>query len=378
MINIRYHIVSIAAVFLALGIGTALGSTFLDRYTVNVLDTNIRSAETRIKAANEENRRLNGHLDEAEARDKSLIQAAGLVPLSADLTDVPVLVVAAAGVDQTTVDGVLTTLGRSGADLRGTLQVRSAMRLDQDADKRVVDALTTAPSSRRGTRTAVYRAVRAALLSSGQPDLTGTGTPSTSPGTVPGDTTPTTVTSTPAPATAPVPPATDQTTTTTTGSETGQGSIAVPDGTQPAIITGLIDADYLRLAPGPGHQAGEPILESAGYRFVFVSAPGLDAADDRSLLDMLPAEASGRALPAVVVSASVPDVVDPKAPAITPSAVSDVRDSQRLTGLYSTVDNAETFSGLVATVVALDHAGTNAVGHYGQGQGASSVLPPAP
>ena len=31
MINLRYHIVSITAVFLALGIGTALGGTFLDR-----------------------------------------------------------------------------------------------------------------------------------------------------------------------------------------------------------------------------------------------------------------------------------------------------------------------------------------------------------
>lgn len=377
MINIRYHIVSIAAVFLALGIGTALGSTFLDRYTVNVLDTNIRSAETRIKAANEENRRLNGQVDKAEARDKSLIQAAGLVSLSADLTDVPVLVVTAAGVDQTTVDGVLNTLGRSGADLRGTLELRSTMRLDQDVDNRVVDALSTTPSSRRATRTAVYRALRAALLSSGQPDQTGTGTPSFPPPSIPGDATPTTVSSTPAPTSAPVPPTPDQT-TTTTGAGTGKGPITLPDGTQPAIITGLIDADYLRFAPGPGHQAGEPILESAGYRFVFVSAPGLDTDDDRAMIDLLPAGANGTALPAVVVSASMPDVVDANAPAVTPSAVNDVRDSQRLTGLYSTVDNAETFSGLVAMVVALDRAGTNAVGHYGQGRGASSILPPAP
>ena len=35
MINLRYHIVSITAVFLALGIGLTLGSTFLDRVTVD-------------------------------------------------------------------------------------------------------------------------------------------------------------------------------------------------------------------------------------------------------------------------------------------------------------------------------------------------------
>ena len=52
MINIRYHIVSITAVFLALGIGVALGSTFLDRVTVNVLDDQISSAENRIRETN--------------------------------------------------------------------------------------------------------------------------------------------------------------------------------------------------------------------------------------------------------------------------------------------------------------------------------------
>jgi len=372
MINIRYHIVSIAAVFLALGIGTALGSTFLDRYTVNVLDGNIRSAETRIKAADETNQRLSDQVDEAQARDKSLIQAAGQVSLSADLTDVPVLVVATAGVEQTTVDSVRTILDRSGADLRGTLQLRSAMRLDQDVDQQVVDTLITTPSSRRATRTAVHRAVRSALLGAGQPAQTGFGTPPT----VPGDTTPTTVAGTPVPTPVPVTPAPDQP-STTQGAGTPLDPLGAPDGTQPTIITALIDADYLRFAPGPSHQAGEPILETTGYRFVFVSAPGLDPDDDQAMIDMLPVGPRGQVLPAVVVSNSVTTPADPAAEPVAPSAVASVRDSQRLTVLYSTVDNVETFSGLVATVVALDEAGTNAVGHYGQGKGATSLLPPA-
>jgi hypothetical protein len=33
MINLRYHIVSITAVFLALGIGLAFGAAFIDRAT---------------------------------------------------------------------------------------------------------------------------------------------------------------------------------------------------------------------------------------------------------------------------------------------------------------------------------------------------------
>ena len=41
MINLRYHIVSVVAVFLALGIGLALGSTFVDSILVNELEDEI-------------------------------------------------------------------------------------------------------------------------------------------------------------------------------------------------------------------------------------------------------------------------------------------------------------------------------------------------
>ena len=37
MINLRYHIVSIVAVFLALGIGVLMGSTIVDRAIVSTL-----------------------------------------------------------------------------------------------------------------------------------------------------------------------------------------------------------------------------------------------------------------------------------------------------------------------------------------------------
>ena len=43
MINLRYHIVSVVAVFLALGIGLALGSTFVDSILVNELEDQVRN-----------------------------------------------------------------------------------------------------------------------------------------------------------------------------------------------------------------------------------------------------------------------------------------------------------------------------------------------
>ena len=44
MINLRYHIVSITAVFLALGIGITLGSTFIGRETLDRIDQNVKAA----------------------------------------------------------------------------------------------------------------------------------------------------------------------------------------------------------------------------------------------------------------------------------------------------------------------------------------------
>ena len=96
MINIRYHIVSITAVFLALGIGVALGSTFLDRATVDLLDRNIRSAENRIQRDQRGERpphRAARRRPRAR-RQPDPHRQRGL--LADELTDVPVLVVTAA------------------------------------------------------------------------------------------------------------------------------------------------------------------------------------------------------------------------------------------------------------------------------------------
>ncbi len=126
MINIRYHIVSITAVFLALGIGTALGSTFLDRYTVSLLDRNIRNAEERIRETKGENQRLTSELADARARDAALIQSGGQDIVSPRLADVPVIVVLENGVLVR-----MTTLGygtrRSSID-----RARSSTRLAVD------------------------------------------------------------------------------------------------------------------------------------------------------------------------------------------------------------------------------------------------------
>ena len=169
MINIRYHIVSITAVFLALGIGVALGSTFLDRATVNVLETQINSAEKRIKATNEENDRLNQQVSQSRERDAALILI-GSEPLLADqLKDVPVLVVAAPGVDSDSVDVLSTILERSGADFRGTMELSGDLAFTGDVDADLATDLGVTGTDVEALRTAADTALTNSLLGAGLP-----------------------------------------------------------------------------------------------------------------------------------------------------------------------------------------------------------------
>jgi hypothetical protein len=61
-----------------------------------------------------------------------------------------------------------------------------------------------------------------------------------------------------------------------------------------------------------------------------------------------------------------------------PSFVTTIRDSGRLRDEVSTVDNAETFLGWMATMLAMRTALAGDVGHYGFRDGAERAVPPTP
>ena len=62
-----------------------------------------------------------------------------------------------------------------------------------------------------------------------------------------------------------------------------------------------------------------------------------------------------------------------------PMLVSSVRDDDQLVARLSTVDDLDRVSGRIATVLATVDAvpGSPVVGHYGMGDGADRLLPPA-
>ncbi|MEZ5322558.1 MAG: copper transporter [Microthrixaceae bacterium] len=156
MINLRFHIVSIVAVFLALSIGLFLGSSLLDRATIGVLKDRQRSLDTRNDALKSENAALRAGL---ETRDREVAAFGDEVlgrTMTPDLTAHAVTVLSVRGVDGGVVNRVVADLRAAGAIVRGHWWVEASMNL-QAADTRtkVANELagpgTAAAPARRST-----------------------------------------------------------------------------------------------------------------------------------------------------------------------------------------------------------------------------------
>jgi len=137
MVNLRYHVVSLIAVFLALTVGIVMGSTVVDRVTVDALNQRVNSVSKSVSNAEAENGRLGNQLRTvqdfaAQARDQIV---------RGRLKGVPLVVVAVSGVDRKRVDELRQALVSSQATMAGSLWLTAKMRLDNDNDVR---ALATA------------------------------------------------------------------------------------------------------------------------------------------------------------------------------------------------------------------------------------------
>ena len=169
MINIRYHIVSITAVFLALGLGVALGSTFLDGPTMDVLNRNITSAEVRIKEANEKIDQLEDIRDSSQRRDGELILVGPQRLLAQELADQKVVVIAEPGVGADQTSALRSVLEQSGADLRATLTLTDKLLSGGDVSDELLEELgLTESSSNSAIATNARSSLSRALAAAGE------------------------------------------------------------------------------------------------------------------------------------------------------------------------------------------------------------------
>ena len=156
MVNFRFHLVSLTAVFLALGLGLVIGSTVVDRVTVETIERQLDQVRDRADQVNLENEELQGRLE----RSRQFGDQAARRLVEGRLRDIPVLVVTAAeGPDERTLE-LERALASAGATFAGRLTLTERWKLENGDD---VTALAEAAGVTSTRPEAVRRAAMAAL-----------------------------------------------------------------------------------------------------------------------------------------------------------------------------------------------------------------------
>ncbi|HEX6568729.1 MAG TPA: copper transporter [Acidimicrobiales bacterium] len=330
MINFRFHIVSLTAVLLALGIGLVLGTTFLDDATINGLERQLDGLERDLDRAQARNdaqqQRLGAFDDEREQLAEQLGERLYGGLLDAD----PVLVVSTRGIDDQWVDGVLDVLAQADADVVGVWWLTDRLVLDDESE---VDDLSTALelTTDDGDRLNRNLALQLADVLFGAVDA-----PS-------GDVVPDPAQTAPA---------------------------------EPALLSRLREAGFVEYQLPEGDDSDVVRLPASELRVVVVDGPDASLAAGDVLIPVLAELAADGPMPVV---ATQPTVVtgDDGDDTAQPELVGAVRDDETLSQRLSTVDNLDLVSGRVATVLATADAvpGDPTIGRYGNGDGADRVLP---
>ena len=131
MISFRFHVVSITAVFLAIAIGVVVGTTYVDGAVVDGLRNRIDSVEQNLDDRKAENDRMEAELGLAG----SYIDASADFAVTDRLTDVPVLVLAARGVDEAAVERTVALTRTAGALTPGVVWLEPSWNLENDDDR---------------------------------------------------------------------------------------------------------------------------------------------------------------------------------------------------------------------------------------------------
>lgn len=355
MINLRYHIVSLTAVFLAIGIGLAFGSTFLDQATVDNLrgqlhnlQGGLETRDQRISALEDE---LNGTRDQEEALDA---QGAALLEGMAD--GAPVLLVAGTGADEGDVSGLIESLTAAGANTAGTWWITDRFVLDDDSE---IDDLAEATGV-NSTRAETLRREAISVLSraiadqqaidpdpEGGPDDGGS-----DDGATQGNDN----------------PEANEGGEIVEGADDGEVAGAFED---EDVVAELFARGFLRFEPIPGGPE-QPFIPEAARLVVVGGSESVH--DDLVLVPLTGALRDGPDNSALLVATSAaPDEEGVISPLVT-----SIREDEQLRELVSTVDTAEHFTGRAAIVMTVAKLGSGSVGHYGMGEGSARLLPEQP
>ncbi|HVF75474.1 MAG TPA: copper transporter [Acidimicrobiales bacterium] len=144
MVSFRFHLVSLIGIFLALGIGIAVGATVVDQATVDYLERQVRDVGSRAARTNAENDRLAQEV----ARWDKFADEAGDELVDGRLAGRDVLVVAVQGIDRQPVERLRQSIVAAGGRLQATVWLTSKLRLDQPGHVQTLsEVMSVSPAS---------------------------------------------------------------------------------------------------------------------------------------------------------------------------------------------------------------------------------------
>lgn len=126
MVNFRFHVVSIIAIFLALAIGTVLGSAFVGRGVIDRLQNQIDTVSRNADDEHDRNARLQSDND---ALSKYSAQTANYA-VGRSLSGARIDLVAERGIDGGSVDAQARLLRQAGATVTGVVWLEPSWDLD--------------------------------------------------------------------------------------------------------------------------------------------------------------------------------------------------------------------------------------------------------
>ena len=325
MISFRFHVVSITAVFLAIAIGVVVGSTYVDRAIVDTLQNRIDTVSANLDERKAENDALEEDLDDARA----YIVASSDYAVTDRLTDVPVLIVAVRGVDETAVEDTVRLARLAGGIVPGVVWMEPRWALPEDADRAALAKLVDASDSADPEQlwADAWNAVAEELVS------------------VPAN-------------------------EAETSLEEVAGTTATTGPVEPLeapVLLGLVEAGFLTVDGFDDDSLALATLAGSGARVLVMT--GSEAADGLAplLSIVVGATLEGGAVAAEVFAPQTDGPV--RGQLLTDSIDQATREAMAI------VDAVDRVEGRVAAVVALAGAPGVVVGHFGYGPDADAVLP---
>ncbi len=327
MVNFRYHIVSLVAVFLALAIGVIMGSTVIDRVTVETLERQQARLDGNLTKARAENNKLSGDLDDLRQLSHQLTKEIGERLSPGALRDVPVLLIGLRGSEPAGQKELITALTQANARVQPTMWLTERFKLAKSDDQKALAGLLeveekSATRLRRLGLERIGAVLRLLAIGESTPD------------------------------------------SGLLGSLSNAGFIEF-DGGDTDVPAAILPGTRVLLMAVPEDQAdGEPNAPVTAANKVIEETLG---ALTRSLVGGLEA-----ATDLLVAESAVTDQIE-RARLVEP-----LRDDKALVGRFSSVDNLDEPIGRMAILLALHDLGVDGTGHYGSGPGATRLLPALP